>query len=192
MLCHLGQPEENTDEFGLTTWTLEGRLEKLDMVYTGGYLNREIDTLADYTGYTNGGLFSAYYVCNYGEAVAAEDERCLDPTKYYREDTTSTRSTHELRFNTTMDTPWRVTAGLFYDDQEVATIGQFNIASTEKFPAMARELKGSEGINSDGGPFPADVSFVNDITHTIEQIAVFGQLEYALTDSLTASIGARW
>lgn len=186
------QPEENTDEFGLTTWTLEGRLEKLDMVYTGGYLNREIDTLADYTGYTNGGLFSAYYVCNYGEAVAAEDERCLDPTKYYREDTTSTRSTHELRFNTTMDTPWRVTAGLFYDDQEVATIGQFNIASTEKFPAMARELKGSEGINSDGGPFPADVSFVNDITHTIEQIAVFGQLEYDLTDSLTASIGARW
>lgn len=186
------QPEENTDEFGLTTWTVEGRLEKLDLVYTGGYLDREIDTLADYTGYTNGGLFSAYYVCNYGGSVAAEDERCLDPTKYYREDTTSTRSTHELRFNTTMDTPWRVTAGLFYDDQEVATVGQFNIASTEKFPAMARTLVGSEGINSNGGPFPADVSFINDITHTIEQIAVFGQLEYDITEDLTASFGARW
>ena len=186
------QPEENTDEFGLTTWTVEGRLEKLDVVYTGGYLDREIDTLADYTGYTNGGLFSAYYVCNYGGSVAAEDERCLDPTKYYREDTTSTRSTHELRFNTTMDTPWRVTAGLFYDDQEVATVGQFNIASTEKFPAMARTLVGSEGINSNGGPFPADVSFINDITHTIEQIAVFGQLEYDITEDLTASFGARW
>ena len=186
------QPEENTDEFGLTTWTLEGRLEKLDLVYTGGYLDREIDTLADYTGYTNGGLFSAYYVCNYGEGVAAEDERCLDPTKYYREDTTTTRTTHELRFNTTMDTPWRVTAGLFYDDQEVATVGQFNIASTEKFPAMARTLVGTESINSDGGPFPADVSFINDITHTIEQVAVFGQFEYDLTNDLTASIGARW
>lgn len=188
------QPEENTDEFGLTTWTLEGRLDKLDMVYTGGYLDREIDTLADYTGYTNGGLFSAYYVCNYdgGDTIAAEDERCLDPTKYYREDTTTTRSTHELRFNTTMDTPWQVTAGLFYDDQEVATVGQFKIASTEKFPNLARELVGTEDINSDGGPFPSEVSFVNDITHTIEQIAVFGQFEYELTESLTASVGARW
>ncbi|WP_394220508.1 TonB-dependent receptor [Alteromonas gracilis] len=185
------QPEENKDEFGLTTWTLEGRLEKLDVVYTGGYLDREIDTLADYTGYTNGGLFSSYYVCDYSNPVA-EDQRCLDPTKYYSEDTTSTRTTHELRFNTTMDTPWRITAGLFYDDQEVATVGQFKIANTELFDNLQRTLLGNEGINSDGGPFPAEVSFVNDITHTIEQIAVFGQFEYDITDALTASIGARW
>lgn len=186
------QPEENQDEFGLTTWTLEGRLQKLDVVYTGGYLDREIDTLADYTGYTNGGLFSAYYVCSYDSSDANSEDRCLDPTKFYREDTTSTRMTHELRFNTTMDEPWRVTAGLFYDDQEVATVGQFNIASTELFPDMARNLVGNEGINSDGGPFPADISFVNDITHTIEQVAVFGQFEYDITDTLTASVGARW
>ena len=44
------QSDENSDEFGLTTWTLNGRLEKLDVVYTGGYLDREIDTLTDYTG----------------------------------------------------------------------------------------------------------------------------------------------
>ena len=127
------QPDENRDEFGLTTWTVEGRLDKLDVVYTGGYLDREIDTLADYTGYTNGGLFSAYYLCNhYDTPDNAADERCLDPTKYYKEDTSSTRNTHELRFNTTMDTPWRVTAGLFYDEQEVATVGQFKIANTEQ------------------------------------------------------------
>ncbi|WP_414827706.1 TonB-dependent receptor [Alteromonas sp. H39] len=191
------QPEENTDEFGLTTWTLEGRLEKLDVVYTGGYLDRDIDTLADYTGYTNGGLFSAYYLCNhYDTPDNPADERCLDPTKYFKEDTNTTRSTHELRFNTTMDAPWRVTAGLFYDDQEVATVGQFKIANTEMstfgFDNLQRTLVGTEGINSDGGPFPGEVSFANDITHTIEQIAVFGQFEYDLTDTLTASIGARW
>lgn len=191
--------EENKDEFGLTTWTLEGRLEKLDLVYTGGYLDREIDTLADYTGYTNGGAFAAYYVCNHYESgVEAEDQRCLDPTKYFREDTTTTRSTHELRFVTTMDTPWRVTAGLFYDEQEVATVGQFKIANTDGeltqygFNNLQRTLVGTDGINSDGGPFPSEISFVNDITHTVEQIAVFGQFEYDITDSLTASVGARW
>ena len=169
---------------------MEGRLEKLDVVYTGGYLDRDIETLADYTGYTNGGLYASYYVCDY--TADPDDQRCLDPTKYFKEDTNTTRSTHELRFNTTMDTPWRVTAGLFYDDQEVATVGQFKIANTELFPNLARTTVGTEGINSNGGPFPGEVSFVNDITHTIEQIAVFGQVEYDLTDTLTASVGARW
>lgn len=186
-------PEQNSDQFGLTTWTLEGRMDKLDLVYTGGYLDRNIDTTTDYTGYTNGGLFSAYYVCNhYDTPDNPADERCLDPSKFYKEDTNTSRVTHELRFNTTMDTPWRVTAGLFYDDQEVATVGKFKIANTELFPNLARTLVGNEGINSDGGPFESEVSFVNDIPHTIEQFAVFGQFEYDLTDTLTASVGARW
>ena len=191
------QADENSDEFGLTTWTVDGRLDKLDVVYTGGYLDREIDTLTDYTGYTNGGLFSAYYLCNhYDTPDNPADIRCLDPVKYYKEDTTSTRMTHEFRIDTKFDAPFRITAGLFYDEQEVATVGQFKIANTEMttfgFDNLQRTLVGNEGINSDGGPFPEEISFANDITHTIEQIAVFGQMEYDITDSLTASLGARW
>ncbi|GAC35569.1 TonB-dependent receptor [Paraglaciecola polaris] len=185
-------PEDNDDEFGLTTWTLDGRMDKLEVVYTGGYLNRSIDSTIDYTGYTNGGLFSAYYVCNYGGDVAPEDERCLDPTKYYKEKTDSTRMTHELRFNTSSDNAWRVTAGVFYDEQELNSVGRFNIANTEKFDNLARTLVGSEGINTNGGPFEPSISFVNDIQHDIDQVAVFGQFEYDVTDDVTATLGARW
>ena len=42
------QSDENSDEFGLTMdpkWSFG----KTDVVYTGGYLDREIDTLTDYT-----------------------------------------------------------------------------------------------------------------------------------------------
>ena len=39
-------PENNNDDFGLTTWTLEGRLNQLDIVYTGGYLDRDINSYA--------------------------------------------------------------------------------------------------------------------------------------------------
>ena len=184
-------PENNNDDFGLTTWTLEGRLEHLDIVYTGGYLDRDINSTIDYTGYTNGGLFSAYYVCNYTGASATQQE-CLDPTKFYKEATTSSRTTHEFRVNTSSENAWRITAGVFYDTQELSTVGQFKIANTEKFPNLARTLAGTEGINSDGGPFPSEVSFVNDVTHTIDQIAVFGQVEFDLTDTVTASLGARW
>ena len=183
-------PENNNDDFGLTTWTLEGRLEHLDIVYTGGYLDRDINSTIDYTGYTNGGSFSAYYVCNYGGAPEAQE--CVDPTKFYKEETSTSRITHEFRLNTSAENRWRITAGVFYDSQDLSTIGQFNIASTEIFTDLKRTLVGTDGINSNGGPFSSDISFVNDITHTIDQIAVFGQLEFDITDTVTASFGARW
>ncbi|MUH71452.1 TonB-dependent receptor [Psychrosphaera haliotis] len=185
-------PENNNDDFGLTTWTLEGRLEHLDLVYTGGYLDREINSTIDYTGYTNGGSFAAYYACNY--AGAPETQICVDPTKFYKEETDTSRVTHELRFNTTGDNDWRVTAGVFYDSQEVSTVGLFQLGNTDLpyFTDLQKELKGTDGINSDGGPFSSEISFVNDITHTIDQIAFFGQFEYDISDTVTASFGARW
>ena len=187
-------PERNDDEFGLTTWTLEGRLDQLELVYTGGFLDRDIESTIDYTGYTNGGLFAAYYVCNHYEAATPADEMCLDPTKFYTEDTKTNRVTHEFRINTDADKEWLVTAGIFYDSQEVNTVGKFNIANTELgfFTDLARTTVGTEGINTNGGPFEPSISFVNDVQHTIDQIAVFGQFEYDLSDTVTATIGARW
>jgi outer membrane receptor protein involved in Fe transport len=185
--------EGNEDNFGLTTWTLEGRLNQLEIIYTGGYLNRDINSTIDYTGYTNGGLFSAFYTCSYA-GLPAEEQACFDPTGFYQEDTETNRITHELRVVTDADKRWRVTAGLFYDDQEVNTVGQFQLGSLdiEGFRNNSTTLVGTEGINSDGGPFGPEVSFVNDVQHAIEQIAVFGQLDFDITDKLTASFGARW
>jgi len=185
-------PENNNDDFGLTTWTLEGRLNQLDVVYTGGYLDRDINSTIDYTGYTNGGSFSAYYACSYAGAPDAQE--CVDPTKFYKEETSTSRITHELRFNTSAENNWRVTAGAFYDSQELSTVGQFQIGNTDLpyFTDLQRTLAGSDGINSNGGPFSSEVSFVNDVTHTIDQIALFGQLEFDISDTVTASFGARW
>ncbi|MCH2057603.1 MAG: TonB-dependent receptor [Thalassotalea sp.] len=187
-------PEKNEDTFGLTTWTLEGRLAQLDIVYAGGYLDREIDATVDYTGYTNGGVFATYYTCSY--AAAPEEQQCYDPTGYYKEDTDVTRFTQELRFNTSAENPWRVTAGIYYDEQELGTVGEFQLGSSGKFPDGVWGADGvtvtGEGTNNGGEPFAKETSFVNDITHEINQIAVFGQFEYDLADTVTASIGARW
>lgn len=185
-------PEDNNDDFGLTTWTLEGRLKHLDIVYTGGYLDRDINSTVDYTGYTNGGSFAAYYACNY--AGTPETQECVDPTKFYKEETSTSRITHEFRVNTSSENRWRITAGVFYDSQELSTVGQFQLGNTDLpyFTDLQRTLAGNEGINSNGGPFSSEISFVNDITHTIDQIAVFGQFEFDITDTVTASLGARW
>jgi outer membrane receptor protein involved in Fe transport len=185
-------PENNNDDFGLTTWTLEGRLEHLNIVYTGGYLDRDINSTIDYTGYTNGGSFAAYYACNY--AGTPETQECVDPTKFYKEQTSTSRTTHEFRINTSAENRWRITAGVFYDSQELSTVGQFQLGNTDLpyFTDLKRTLAGTEGINSNGGPFSSEISFVNDITHTIDQVAIFGQLEFDITDTVTASFGARW
>ncbi|MBT8106944.1 MAG: TonB-dependent receptor, partial [Gammaproteobacteria bacterium] len=187
-------PDKNDDDFGLTTWSLEGRLAMLDVVYTGGFLDRDVNSTVDYTWYTNGGLFSAYYVCYPGNGTYDE---CFDPQKFYQEDTENTRTTHEFRINTPAENPWRVTAGVFYDDQELASIGLFKIASTASpyFSDLSRTLVGggsTEGTRSGGGPFPAEISFVNDVTRSTEQIAVFGQFEFDVSDRVTLALGARW
>jgi outer membrane receptor protein involved in Fe transport len=163
-------------------------------VYTGGYLDRDVNSTIDYTWYTNGGLFSAYYVCYPGNGTYDE---CFDPQKFYQEDTENSRTTHEFRVNTPADNPWRITAGVFYDDQELASIGLFKIASTASpyFSDLSRTLVGggsTEGTRSGGGPFPAEISFVNDVTRTTQQTAVFGQFEYDISDRVTFALGARW
>ncbi|MFC3096113.1 TonB-dependent receptor [Alteromonas sediminis] len=189
------EPESNEDEFGLTTWTLEGRLKQLEVVYAGGYLDRKIDSTIDYIGYTNGGAFAAFYACSYGGAP--EDEICHNPEGFYKESTENSRLTQELRVNTPADKDWRVTAGVFYDSLEVNSVGLFQLGAEDKFFDLNRTLNGGadgryEGINSTGGNFGPLVSFVNDVTHELNQIALFGQIEYDLTDKLTLSLGARW
>jgi outer membrane receptor protein involved in Fe transport len=187
-------PDNNEDDFGLTTWTLEGRLAMLDVVYTGGYLSRDVNSSVDYTWYTNGGLFSAYYVCYPGNGTY---DQCFDPQKFYQEDTENTRTTHEFRVVTPSSNRWRATAGVFYDDQELASTGLFKIASTASpyFQDLSRTLvggSGTPGTRTGGGPFPSEISFVNDVTRTTEQLAVFGQFEYDLTERMTVALGARW
>ncbi|MDC1144099.1 TonB-dependent receptor plug domain-containing protein [Porticoccaceae bacterium] len=77
-------PERTQDDFGLTTWTLEGRVSNLDVVYTGGYLDREVDAVVDYTHYNNGGAYVTYYMCSgniYADDTTIETNTCFDPTK---------------------------------------------------------------------------------------------------------------
>lgn len=189
------EPETNEDEFGLTTWTLKGRMDQLELVYAGGYLDRSIDSTIDYIGYTNGGAFASYYACTYGGEP--EDEICHNPEGFYKEQTENKRLTQELRINTSAENKWRVTAGIFYDALEVNSLGLFQLGAEDKFFDLNRTLNGGsdglyEGINSTGGDFGPLVSYVNDVTHEMNQIALFGQFEYDVTDKLTLSLGARW
>ena len=204
-------PERTQDDFGLTTWTLEGRVANLDMVYTGGYLDRDVDALVDYTHYNNGGGYITYYLCSGGAAgatspVSQQENSCFDPTKMYRDQTNNERTTHELRVSTDADNRVRLLGGIYINDVKTTSIGEFQYLSTgdaftefnratygDDYPAYAPgnitlDIAGTTAGSTPRGP---DTTFFNDFTRDEEEIAFFGEIAFDVTEKLTASLSAR-
>ena len=201
-------PERNVDDFDITTWTLEGRIANLDVVYTGGYIDREVDALIDYTHYNNGGGYITYYLCSgniYSGDKANARNTCFDPTKQYADQSTNERTTHEFRISSDPDNRFRWMAGVYYSDVETTHIGEFQYLSTNDafsehivnyfgsgapFEVGNTTIPDTPGTNTDG-PRSALTTFYNDFTRTEEELAFFGELAFDLTDSLTVAVSAR-
>ena len=200
-------PEYNRDEFGLTTWTISGRIANLDLIYAGGYLDREVDSIIDYTHYNNGGGYITYYLCSGNVYDATDVNNCYDPTKQYTEETGNTRTTHEFRISTDASKRIRFLGGVYLNDVETTHIGDFQYASAN--PAFAEHVSSyyndnsgdgfllgniavpTKGINSSGPRTPYTV-FFNDFTRTEEEQAVFGEVAFDLSDTWTVSVSARY
>jgi len=193
-------PEYNKDEFGLTTWTLNGRMGMLDLIYTGGYLSRDVDSVIDYTHYNNGGGYITYYLCSgpYWDVTAPNN--CYDPTKQYTEDTENERMTHELRITADISERVRVLGGAYYNDVETNHIGEFQYASSNNVFAevsgdpnlrLGNASLPTPGVNAEGPRSPF-TTFFNDFTRTEEEWAIFGEIAFDLSDQVTASLSARY
>ena len=189
-------PEYNRDEFGLTTWTLTGRLGALDAIYTGGHLSREVDAVIDYTHYNNGGGYITYYLCSgaYGEPA----DTCYDPTKQYTEDTTNVRTTHEFRITTDPVKKLHGIAGVYLNSAESTHIGDFGYAATNDAFSdqigspllLGNTTLPTEGVNA-VGPRPALTTFFNDFTRHVDELAFFGEIALDVSNTLGVSLSAR-
>ena len=195
----------NQDEYGLTTWTLNARLGALDLTYTGGFLDRDVFYVQDYTGYTNGGGYQAYYICTGGYSSA---DQCFSPLKQYLGEDSNERFTNEIRINTPAENRWRITAGIYIDDQESTSDGEFQYKgaveagfNTSSAPGTITNPANSPPTDSnivstvDGvtNPFGrgAATTFVNSFTRKEDQIAFFGEFAFDFTEDLTGSVGFR-
>ena len=199
-------PDFNRDEFGLTTWTLSGRLANLDMVYTGGHLSREVDSVVDYTHYNSGGGYVTYYLCSGNIHEPTDPNNCYDPTKQYVDDTANTRTTHEFRVATDPSRRWRLLGGLYINNTKTTHVGEYhdgavNAAHAEHINNFNNDNSGdgfllgnttlpTPGVNS-SGPRASSVTFFNDYTRTEEEVAFFGEVAFDLTDQWILSLSAR-
>ncbi len=192
-------PDYNRDEFGLTTWTLNGRLANLDLIYTGGNLSRRINSIIDYTHYNNGGGYITYYLCSGKYYNLMAPNNCFDPTKQFADDTRNRRTTHEFRLTAIPADRVRLLAGAYFNNVETNHLGDFQYSGTE--PTFRENTGNPEltlgnttlntpGVNAVGPRSPATV-FFNDFTRTEEESAIFGEIAFDVSDSVTLAVSAR-
>jgi len=196
------------DEFSNTSWTLEGRLGGLDVVYTGAYTERETSQRVDYSDYLFIGQYLPYYICD-STAVAygtvAVTGTCQAPNLFVDSRTDTEVQTHELRISSPAENRFRFTAGGFYSKLELIELNNFNYPGSQfingglgfvpNFPLTNIDAppgvvgNAGAGFFSDPGPFASETIFRNDIRRTDEQLGFFGEASFDIVPDLLSVTG---
>lgn len=201
------------DEFSNTSWTLNGRLGMLEALYTGAYTERTTEQTTDYSDYLFVGQYLPYYICDGSvtyPGAGGPTGTCQAPNLYVNSLTETKVQTHELRFNTPSENRFRATFGGFYSDLELTELNDFVYPGSEfaigfngvagfapNYPLTNTAVTGevgaaAPGYFSDAGPFPTGVIFRNDVRRTDEQMGLFGEATFDLTEQFAVTVGARW
>ncbi|QZD88727.1 TonB-dependent receptor [Qipengyuania aurantiaca] len=186
------------DEFSNTSWTIEGRLAALDIVYTGAYTDRTTEQVVDYTDYLFVGQYLPYYICD-GSATypgsADPSGTCYSPILNVDSLSNTKVFTNEFRFSTDADHWIRTTGGVFFSDLELEERNNFNYPSNTLADPFG-EFKPNfpfPGFNTDPGPFAPETIFRNDIRRTDKQFGIFGETSVDIVpDLLTFTGGIRY
>jgi iron complex outermembrane receptor protein len=191
----LFNPAYDKDKFESTAWTLNGKIGPISAVYTGGYLDRNVDQAGDYTNYSRG-VYADYYQCVPGS--------CYSPSAAWHSTEQNEHLQNELRFSTPDD--WRVRgiAGAFLEDNKLydqttwmyknipactsngaaGTPGNTNcLTNVGTFPGSYVQNPGVQGDNT---------SFYQDQYRDTKQTAFFASADYDIIPKvLTLTVGTR-
>ncbi|WP_309604741.1 TonB-dependent receptor domain-containing protein, partial [Phenylobacterium sp.] len=194
-------PDSLKDKGDVSAWTVKGRLGQLDLLYTGGYINRRAVQRTDYTNYSSSGPYAVYYNCDYaayvhaygGSATLPATAACHNPKNHVFNQTRNTRFTEEFRVATPADWRLRAIGGIYYDSDHIYSQDHFAYEGSLEsgFPSQNTPLTTVTAI--DRNITDPTVQFINDITRSDRQMAVFGEVAYdILPEKLTLTVGGRF
>ena len=189
------------DGFHNTSWTLDGLVGDLQLLYTGAFTDRNTDQTVDYSDYLFVGQYLPYYICDGSVTYpgGAPSGTCQPPNLFVKSNTNTEVQTHEFRVTTPQDRRIRATAGVFYSDLELRERNDFTYPGSTRAVAFDGETTGfapnlpfQTGYRSAPGPFPDGVIFRNDVKRTDEQLGAFGEVTFDLGDQVDLTLGGRW
>ena len=118
---NLFNPSYDKDRFEDTAVRVRGKVGPLSMVYSGSYLDRNVEQSQDYTNYARG-RFGYYYQCTgvtYSSTSGNPNATCYSPSAVWTESLRNTNFQQELRVSTPRTWRLRAIAGLFYSDLHI-------------------------------------------------------------------------
>ena len=168
-------PDYGNDEWYQAALTIEGKLGSWDVVYAGGYFERDTDVTQDYSAYT---VAYDYYDPAYASFIKANGTN-LDPTQIYRGRDHYTKQTHELRVSSPAGERFRVTAGLFFERQTDRIWADYIIPGLAAIPGGFTVPKCGDDI------------FCTRVNRIDRDYAGFVDLSYDILPNLTLNGGIR-
>jgi iron complex outermembrane recepter protein len=166
----------NLDRWYQASLTVEGKISNWDVVYAGGWFERKVDNLVDYSQYAI--AYDALAIANtyaYTRFVDANGN-LIDPSQYTSNKDKYTKMSHELRVSSPADYRLRGTAGLFYQRQTDKIRAEFDIPNLPVY----YEVTGQK-----------NVYYLSQQDRADRDYAVFSEVSFDITDKLKLNGGIR-
>ena len=166
-------PESSEDRWHQAALTVEGKIGNFDLTYVFSNLKRDVDSESDYSDYG----FWYDTLSGYGAYFYDDNGDFINPAQYIQATDGYKRMSHELRIASPQDRRLRMVAGLFWQEQSHDIFQRYRV----------------DGLTSDFEvPGYADTIWLTAQERKDRDEAVFGELAFDLTDSLTLTGGMRW
>src|SRR5580698_9226316 len=186
------------DKFENTALTVNGKVGDLKLIYSGGYLVRNVEQVQDYTNYARG-VFASYYQCAGSSSSSAGAGTCYSPSSTWHDTERNTQQSHEIRVSTPDD--WRIRAigGLYYE-QLVIVDNSEDLYKSVPTCSPAMDVNCFNNIEPWPGSFSSqpgvrndNVGFFNNFQRTYDQEAAFGSVDINLIPKeVTLTLGTRY
>ena len=165
-------PDDSHDKWYQAALTVQGKVGNVDIVYSGGHMDRRLKTSLDYADY------AYWYDVLYGYGIYSYDNNgnLIDPTQFILGKDHFTKDSHELRISSPGDRRFRWVLGLFYERQTHRIEQRYTVRDLVDF------------FEVPGWPDTLWLTLQDrkDVDH-----AVFGEASYDITPDLTFTAGAR-
>lgn len=184
-------PEYNEDKWYQSALAIQGKISNFDIVYSGGWFERNVHNVVDYTGYSvaydalaqqPGATYNAVRYVNC--AAGTPGNNCngvgpaslADPTQFVNNHDKYTKQSQELRISSPADYAFRGIFGLFYQRQTDNIRAAFQ---TNDLPTY---------YTVQGSP---NIVYLSQMDRTDRDYAVFTDLSYDFSSQWKLNAGIR-